>query len=648
MSSFFPQIATGGLPCSTTKYLRNLDDELPRLSASNSTQLHNLYIANKAELTKHISAAVGAKARLWGGDDWYIRWYETSTAVLDGPSFGYNNDYHNLIEHQILPLEYIGEAVDTVTQRFQSQCRRFSWVVGPMDQPQLEVVLRHRGLSMEEDEPAMVCDLESLSGTNTIPHAAEPGYLPALIPAPVHTIVNPFLAHHLHLPHQNAPSAPVAYGTPDYEIMTTRKRMQPMLQKQYHEPQRRVQQDDIADQNGTRNLALEDYHYQLSLLVAQNKVRREQQEYERKKQDKTEDQKEKANSGSQTSPADAAVLEWRHRIEEENTQEQQKEKKAEETEISQAEKFQKQLRPYTQKPPGLAISRQNSQHGRLQNGQYRGQQFQYRFGQSDSKKKSSGNYGDPSTMPGVAKHKQFDLEEDSSSASCSVAAPSDGVFACQNMFQEEPTVSSPSPDYDIKTIDNVLDVAAWVQAWAYMVPSEAEGVKHWIDVYSKLYCTLPPSQFEMFIAKSRTPTADGYYPVVGTGYIHCYEGVAAIHCITVRPSWRYEGVGGDLLQFAKQQARNKGYNMAMVTATDAGLKMLRKANFRDIGRVKLFVFRPRRQPPPPQPPQETQQAQEAQEVEMQQEEPEGAESDSTETLQQDETDQEDWEIVGAN
>ncbi|KAI1484409.1 hypothetical protein F5X96DRAFT_453918 [Biscogniauxia mediterranea] len=151
----------------------DLASTFPRLSTSNSTTLHRLYTANKAELTRHVSAAAGAQEYLWGGDDWFVRWYEAAPSPLpvdddsyhgkngEGDSPGLDADSHNLVEHQVLPWSVISDAVDMVVSRFAKQRRRFSWVVGPTEQPQLEAALRSRGLVLAEDEPVMVADLEN-------------------------------------------------------------------------------------------------------------------------------------------------------------------------------------------------------------------------------------------------------------------------------------------------------------------------------------------------------------------------------------------------------------------------------------------------------------------------------------------------------
>ncbi|KAI0595452.1 hypothetical protein F4775DRAFT_569090 [Biscogniauxia sp. FL1348] len=160
----------------------DLASTFPQLSTSNSTTLHRLYTANKAELTRHVSAAAGAQEYLWGGDDWFVRWYEAAPAPVDNGYRGRNGevdipgfdaDSHNLVEHQVLPWPVISDAVDMVVSRFAKHRRRFSWVVGPMEQPQLEAALRDRGLVLEEDEPVMVADLENCASldaqTETLP-----------------------------------------------------------------------------------------------------------------------------------------------------------------------------------------------------------------------------------------------------------------------------------------------------------------------------------------------------------------------------------------------------------------------------------------------------------------------------------------------
>lgn len=119
----------------------------PKRSALTREHLHNRYADNKRELTKHVNAAVGAKEQFFGGQDWFVRWYEAPPGA----------EYHNGLEHQDLPVTEMAGAIDVVKTRFGN--RQFTWVTGPSNQAPLDHFLRMKDFSMDEQEPVMVADL---------------------------------------------------------------------------------------------------------------------------------------------------------------------------------------------------------------------------------------------------------------------------------------------------------------------------------------------------------------------------------------------------------------------------------------------------------------------------------------------------------
>ncbi|RYP69237.1 hypothetical protein DL771_006205 [Monosporascus sp. 5C6A] len=142
-------------------------------------KLHELYVANEAELTKHVSKAAGATVHVWGRDHWSMHWYEApatdpfsspscpSSSPLPRPSSGSRGtdngaSSHSLVQYAAVPPSHAATTVDVVLSHFGA--RRANWVVGPGDDPgqrQLEIALRDRGLRIEDWQPVMVADLSS-------------------------------------------------------------------------------------------------------------------------------------------------------------------------------------------------------------------------------------------------------------------------------------------------------------------------------------------------------------------------------------------------------------------------------------------------------------------------------------------------------
>ncbi|KAJ1335418.1 GNAT family N-acetyltransferase [Microdochium nivale] len=161
--------------------------------------MHKDYVNNKVELTKHISTAAGAVEKLWGEDGWFIRWYETPTQSVvnnarvpikgadistSGKSrvdrsaskkveakkgkgglvvlphcTALRNDIHNLVEHVNIPPSVSSRAVEMILARVKDQKQRFSWVIGPEEQPVLETLLRNAQFWCEEVAPTLSANL---------------------------------------------------------------------------------------------------------------------------------------------------------------------------------------------------------------------------------------------------------------------------------------------------------------------------------------------------------------------------------------------------------------------------------------------------------------------------------------------------------
>ncbi|KAK8029955.1 acyl-CoA N-acyltransferase [Apiospora rasikravindrae] len=159
----------------------------PALSSLTYEQLQQLYVKNKAELTKHVNEAMGVEEKFYGGHDWFVRWWEApphlmlqqqqqrqqepinssgGSAITNLAISNLAQD-HNGLEHQSIPASEQSEAVNMVKNRFRRRLQRFNWVTGPQRQPELERVLEGSGFSCQEEEPVMCADLtagENIAG----------------------------------------------------------------------------------------------------------------------------------------------------------------------------------------------------------------------------------------------------------------------------------------------------------------------------------------------------------------------------------------------------------------------------------------------------------------------------------------------------
>jgi N-acetylglutamate synthase-like GNAT family acetyltransferase len=136
----------------------------------------------------------------------------------------------------------------------------------------------------------------------------------------------------------------------------------------------------------------------------------------------------------------------------------------------------------------------------------------------------------------------------------------------------------------IETVSSAKGVQNWVKTWTHNAP-EADTT-HWTKIYSNLIGYLPRNQFHMFAAKNEGGD------IIGTGYIHYYAGVAAIHAIFVSPQFRGMGIGKALTTYAMLSAKKSNYNTVMLTASSPGMNIFTALGFQTFGTVKLYVWRP--------------------------------------------------------
>ncbi|KAH6652593.1 acyl-CoA N-acyltransferase [Truncatella angustata] len=124
-----------------------LPTEYPKLEALTKEQLQRLYVKNKFELTRHVSASVGAEPQRYGGGDWIVQWHKAPPG----------SEVHNLLEHQDVPDEHISTAINIVMHSLQN--RQFSWVTGPGDQARLEHFLQQKNFTVADEAATMAIGL---------------------------------------------------------------------------------------------------------------------------------------------------------------------------------------------------------------------------------------------------------------------------------------------------------------------------------------------------------------------------------------------------------------------------------------------------------------------------------------------------------
>ncbi|MBA3824979.1 MAG: GNAT family N-acetyltransferase, partial [Ktedonobacterales bacterium] len=108
----------------------------------------------------------------------------------------------------------------------------------------------------------------------------------------------------------------------------------------------------------------------------------------------------------------------------------------------------------------------------------------------------------------------------------------------------------PVADLTIVPVTTAAQVTQWVQTWGCGAPRFITN--QWQTVYQGLWQRIPPAEFILFLAMR------GDEPV-GTVYLYCHAGVAAVHYVVTPSTLRRQGIGATLTRHALQQARAAGY-----------------------------------------------------------------------------------------
>jgi len=139
------------------------------------------------------------------------------------------------------------------------------------------------------------------------------------------------------------------------------------------------------------------------------------------------------------------------------------------------------------------------------------------------------------------------------------------------------------PGLSIVPVTTSAQVRQWSETWGCGAP--AWVTDHWNTIYEELWRTVSTDELRLFLA-----LRDG--EPVGTVYLYCRAGVAAVHYVVTLPSVRRQGIGAALTLFVMQEARQMGYHVAVLTASPFGINIYRRLGFREFGEVQTYVWEP--------------------------------------------------------
>jgi GNAT superfamily N-acetyltransferase len=137
------------------------------------------------------------------------------------------------------------------------------------------------------------------------------------------------------------------------------------------------------------------------------------------------------------------------------------------------------------------------------------------------------------------------------------------------------------PVADRETLKHWVHVASI----GFGVPAASEG--RWCDLFADLVFALP---MRCYLA-----TLNG--EPVGTSQLFLGAGVAGLYSVTCIPAARRRGVGAAVTLAALRDARELGYGISILQASDLGYGVYRRLGFEAYGRLNQYLWEDEMRPP---------------------------------------------------
>jgi ribosomal protein S18 acetylase RimI-like enzyme len=140
---------------------------------------------------------------------------------------------------------------------------------------------------------------------------------------------------------------------------------------------------------------------------------------------------------------------------------------------------------------------------------------------------------------------------------------------------------TPVEDGDVEALADWM--AVWVAGWGAGGSTPMDVLQTLRTVYEAMLRDMPRSEFSMFVGRVNGRA-------VGTGILWTAAGVAVVHFIATLPEFRRRGIGKALTLHAMMLARQFGYRIVMLTASEIGMGVYKSVGFREFGRQKMYLI----------------------------------------------------------
>lgn len=159
------------------------------------------------------------------------------------------------------------------------------------------------------------------------------------------------------------------------------------------------------------------------------------------------------------------------------------------------------------------------------------------------------------------------------------------TFAGMAMPLTAPVFDVPYPDgLEIRRVTSVDDLRFWPRIFFGGFGESESDLQAYGAIFSELALADPQRRVHYTAYLNDRP--------VSSCLLYADSGVAGLYAIGTVSEARGQGIGTAITRYALQQAKEMGYEWAILQATDMGAPIYRRLGFRDYGSVRILVLRP--------------------------------------------------------
>jgi ribosomal protein S18 acetylase RimI-like enzyme len=136
------------------------------------------------------------------------------------------------------------------------------------------------------------------------------------------------------------------------------------------------------------------------------------------------------------------------------------------------------------------------------------------------------------------------------------------------------------PDLRIVTVDDEAALRQWIHIASIGFNISEEFEKVWHDIFVD---TISDARFQTYLAFLNGKP-------VATSQLFLSEGVAGIYNVTCIPEARGQGIGSAITLAPLLEARQMGYRIGMLQASQKGYNIYRRLGFQDFGKLSVYLW----------------------------------------------------------